>query len=98
MKAWKRAGDESGLLERAVREASEILKSHRITGAVGDRYAAGWTVEAFQRRGIRYEQPKVRDGGGTVRLTRSKLPLLKAHLVFTHKVLENVYVDAVADM
>jgi hypothetical protein len=37
-------------------EIGKQLKSYGLTKITGDRYAAGWTVEAFQKVGVKYEQ------------------------------------------
>ncbi len=37
-----------------VEEIAALLKSYRLTSCIGDRYAAGWVVEAFQKVGISY--------------------------------------------
>src|ERR1035438_5271354 len=37
-------------------EIAALLKSYGCSQVVGDRYAAGWTVEAFQKVGIKYIQ------------------------------------------
>ncbi|MCC5794958.1 MAG: hypothetical protein JJT85_09510 [Chromatiales bacterium] len=40
----------------AVKEFSDILRRYRLSSVSGDAYAAGWTVEAFRKAGIRYEK------------------------------------------
>jgi hypothetical protein len=37
-------------------EIAALLKSYGCSQVTGDRYAAGWTVEAFQKVGIKYVQ------------------------------------------
>jgi hypothetical protein len=39
----------------AVEQVAQLLKSYGLARAVGDKYAAGWTVEAFAKVGIRYQ-------------------------------------------
>jgi len=35
-------------------EISQLLKSYKLAEVTGDRYAAGWTAQAFDKHGIRY--------------------------------------------
>jgi hypothetical protein len=37
-----------------VEEIAKLLKSYGCSKVTGDRYAAGWTVEAFQKVGVKY--------------------------------------------
>jgi hypothetical protein len=37
-----------------VEQVSQLLKSYNLARVVGDRYSAGWVVEAFAKHGIRY--------------------------------------------
>ena len=39
----------------ATAHMAEVFKSYRISRTIGDRYAAGWVVDAFVKVGIRYE-------------------------------------------
>jgi hypothetical protein len=39
----------------ATHEMAEALKSYDLTRTVGDRYSAGWVVEAFAKEGVAYE-------------------------------------------
>jgi hypothetical protein len=38
----------------AVEQVAQLLKSYGLSRVVGDRYSAGWVVEAFAKHGIRY--------------------------------------------
>jgi Phage Terminase len=40
--------------ERVVEEFVSILKAYHLSSVTGDKYAANWTSEAFERRGVRY--------------------------------------------
>jgi hypothetical protein len=40
--------------QAAIAEAAGLFKNYRVTRAVGDKYAAGFVVEGFQRNGITY--------------------------------------------
>jgi hypothetical protein len=39
----------------ATQQIADLLKSYGITSTVGDKYAAGWVVDAFSAFGIRYQ-------------------------------------------
>lgn len=39
----------------ATAQIAAVLKSYRLSGTVGDRYAAEWVVDAFAQCGIKYE-------------------------------------------
>ncbi len=51
IRGWKRVRD----LEAVVKEISSSLRAFGLNAVVGDRYAAGWVREAFQREGIYYQ-------------------------------------------
>jgi len=42
--------------DAATAQVADVLKSYACRSTTGDRYAALWTVEAFRKCGIRYEQ------------------------------------------
>src|SRR5581483_6486506 len=51
VRAWKPPFNPSGVVE----EIAALLKSYRLSGVTGDRYAGEWPREAFRHHGIRYE-------------------------------------------
>jgi hypothetical protein len=51
IRGWARVG--TGL-EGVVQEIADLLKCYRLSMVTGDRYAAGWVREQFQKRGITY--------------------------------------------
>ncbi len=55
IKGWARRGNQKVDLEGVVKGIAETLKDYRLSVVHGDKYAAGWVREAFQREGIRYE-------------------------------------------
>ena len=42
-----------------MKEIAETLKDYRLCAVFGDRYAAGWVREAFQREGIHYQDAEM---------------------------------------
>ena len=42
--------------DAATAQVADVLKSYACRSTTGDRYAALWTVEAFRKCGIRYQQ------------------------------------------
>jgi hypothetical protein len=40
-------------------EIVALMRQHRCTKIVGDKYGAQWTVEAFAKAGARYEQSEL---------------------------------------
>jgi len=67
VKSWQKPRGASVDLEGIVREISYLCKSYSITKVHGDRYAAQWVSQAFQRQGITYAHPvrRERDGSET---------------------------------
>ena len=51
LRAWPAPFNPSSVIA----EAATLLKSYRVSRVVGDKYAAQFTVESFQQRGIVYE-------------------------------------------
>jgi hypothetical protein len=41
--------------DAATAQIAGVLKSYRCSSTTGDKYAAGWVVQAFQKNGIRYQ-------------------------------------------
>lgn len=62
MKGWARTRSATVNLEGVVQEIAEILRRYRVSHVVGDRYAKGWVRQAFDRAGVRYEDPAAADG------------------------------------
>jgi hypothetical protein len=51
-------GHRRASLEATVAQIAATLACYRVRSIEGDRYAANWVVEAFQRAGVRYEPSK----------------------------------------
>jgi hypothetical protein len=56
MKGWdsRRTGHVD--LQDVVRQICDVVKRYRLASVIGDRYAAEWVRQAFQRHGVRYEE------------------------------------------
>lgn len=48
-------------------EFAQLIKTYGLRRVKGDRYAAQWVVERFQRHGIRFEHLEHTDSGEVVR-------------------------------
>lgn len=62
IKGWARTRSATVDLEGVVKEIAEILRRYRVSRVVGDRYAKGWVRQAFDRAGVRYEDPTAAAG------------------------------------
>ena len=59
MRGWGSNSRRRINLESVVSDCAAILTRYRISEVVGDRYAAGWVREAYQRQGIKYIDAKM---------------------------------------
>ena len=59
LKGWSRTGTERVDLEGVVDAIAAKLEEFRLSQITGDRYSAGWVVEAFKRKGVRYIPSKL---------------------------------------
>lgn len=63
--------------EQVVAEFSDVLKTYKITGLIGDRWGGEWVVEAFRKHGISYKvSEKVKSA-----IYQEFLPLLNSRKV-----------------
>lgn len=54
MRGWQRRRSETINLEAVVGEIAEIIRAYGLSEVTGDRYAAGWVRQAFEKVGISY--------------------------------------------
>lgn len=59
IKGWSRVNGQAPNLEGVVGEIAQIARSYRCSQITGDRYAAGWVRQAFQRAGLTYIEAPV---------------------------------------
>jgi hypothetical protein len=55
LRSHRRVGSDAPDLEGIAREYADLLRQYGCDAVCGDKYAAGWVRQAFERRGIRYE-------------------------------------------
>ncbi len=59
IRGWSRRGGESPELVGVVEEIARLCKTYRVRTVTGDRYAAGWVRQAFEKAGITYRASKL---------------------------------------
>jgi len=56
MKGWERPRTGTVDLQGIVEQICTIVKQYRVTSVIGDRYAGQWVQQAFEARGLHYEE------------------------------------------
>lgn len=69
LRSRRRAGGQSPDLEGTVAEYCDVLRRYGCDAVCGDRYAAGWVRQAFERHSIRYVEASTDRSGAYLELT-----------------------------